>query len=145
MPNNGAACYASVDRLRQASCQTQSRPIHIRAAFVDQYIRQSISNAATPRSRGRLLLFTRLKAAALDQQLTMRVPVTYVMMAFRTGEHMDLFRHHDRQASERAVREGTGRMEERPDWMRDGANNTMGISGFGSGDFVTWRFALAWR
>jgi hypothetical protein len=34
---------------------------------------------------------------------------------------MDLFRHHDRQASERAVREGTSRMEERPDWMRDGA------------------------
>jgi hypothetical protein len=43
------------------------------------------------------------------------------MIAFRTGEQMDLFRHHDRQASERAVRESTSRTEQRPDWMRDGA------------------------
>ena len=34
---------------------------------------------------------------------------------------MGLFRHHDHQASERAVHEGPSRMEERPDWMRDGA------------------------
>jgi hypothetical protein len=43
------------------------------------------------------------------------------MMAFRTGEQMDLFRHHDRLASERGVREDAGRIEDRPDWMRDGA------------------------
>jgi hypothetical protein len=50
----------------------------------------------------------------------MRVPVTRVMMAFRTGEQMDLFGHHDR-VSERRVREDAGRIEDRPDWMRDGA------------------------
>lgn len=47
--------------------------------------------------------------------------ITYVMMAFRTGEQMNLCRYHDRHASERAVQQGTSQREERPAGMRDGA------------------------
>lgn len=72
-------------------------------------------------ARGRPRLPAWLELAALDEQSTVRVSITYVMMAFQTGKQMNLFRHHDRQASEGAVQEGTSRIGERPAWMRDGA------------------------
>jgi hypothetical protein len=101
-------CYKSVDRLPR-SC--------------DWYARQSIPVLVYLRplaACGRLRLPAWLKLAALDEPLTVRVSIPHVMMAFRTGEQMKLFRHYDGQASERAVQEGASRTEERPAWMRDG-------------------------